>query len=186
MAGERFEETRVREKIVRSEEIYHGRVVNLVVHEVELPDGKHSKRELVRHPGAVAVVALDDQQQVLLVRQYRIAADQILHEIPAGTLDPDEGPEACAVRELQEETGYKPGRIEHIGGLYVAPGYTTEFIHLYLATDLQESRLDMDDDEFLEVKRVPLAEALNMIERNEIIDGKSIAALLLVARRMGI
>ena len=173
------------EKITHTESIYSGRVVKLVVHDVELPDGKSSKRELVQHPGAVAVVALDAEQNVLLVRQYRIAADQILLEIPAGTLNPGEDPEACAVRELQEETGYRPGQIEKIGGIFVAPGYTTEFIHLYLASDLIDSKLAQDEDEFLEVERLPLAEALKWVEQGDIIDGKSISALLLVARRLG-
>ena len=176
----------MREKITHTDEIYNGRVVKLVVHDVELPDGKHSKRELVRHPGAVAIVALDPDQNVLLVRQYRIAADRILSEIPAGTLNPGEDPQVCAIRELQEETGYKPGKIERIGGIFVAPGYTTEFIHLYLATDLAESSLDQDEDEFIEMDRVPLIEAIAMIERGDIIDGKSTAALLLVARRLGV
>jgi ADP-ribose pyrophosphatase len=174
------------EKIMHTDEIYNGRVVKLVVHDVELPDGKHSKRELVRHPGAVAIVALDPDQNVLLVRQYRIAADRILSEIPAGTLNPGEDPQVCAIRELQEETGYKPGNIERIGGIFVAPGYTTEFIHLYLATNLAESSLDQDEDEFIEMDRVPLSEAIAMIERGDIIDGKSTAALLMVARRMGV
>lgn len=174
------------EKITHTEPIYSGRVVKLVVHDVELPDGKSSKRELIQHPGAVAIVALDPDQNVLLVRQYRIAADRVLVEIPAGTLNPGEDPETCAVRELQEETGYRPGQIEKIGGIFVAPGYTTEFIHLYIASDLSESRLAHDDDEFLEVDRMPLAEALKLIERGDIIDGKSISALLLVARRLGV
>jgi ADP-ribose pyrophosphatase len=174
------------EKITHTEPIYSGRVVKLVVHDVELPDGKPSKRELIQHPGAVAIVALDPDQNVLLVRQYRIAADRVLVEIPAGTLNPGEDPETCAVRELQEETGYRPGQIEKIGGIFVAPGYTTEFIHLYMASDLSESRLAHDDDEFLEADRVPLAEALKLIERGDIIDGKSISALLLVARRLGV
>lgn len=174
------------EKITHTEPIYSGRVVKLVVHDVELPDGKPSKRELVQHPGAVAIVALDADQNVLLVRQYRIAADQIMLEIPAGTLNPGEDPQVCAIRELQEETGYLPENIEKIGGIYVAPGYTTEFIHLYLATGLSASKLAHDEDEFIELDRVTLAEALAKIETGEIIDGKSISALLLVARRMGL
>jgi ADP-ribose pyrophosphatase len=176
----------VEEKIIKTEQIYKGRVVTLVVHDVELPDGKQSKRELVLHPGAVALVAFDAQQNVLMVRQYRTAASRILWEIPAGTLNPGEEPEACAVRELQEETGYKPGQIEALGGLFVAPGYTTEFIHLFLATDLIESTLEQDDDEFLELERLPLSEALAMIERGDIIDAKTITGLLRVARRMGV
>jgi ADP-ribose pyrophosphatase len=172
--------------VLHTEEVFRGRVVNLSVLEVRLPDGTQSQRELVKHPGAVALVALDESNDVLLVRQYRIAAEKVMLEIPAGTLDADEPPEVCAERELQEETGYRPNKLERIGGLYAAPGYTTEFIHLFLATNLQESRLDMDDDEFIEVERVPLAEAVAMIERGEIIDGKSIAGLLWVARRLGV
>jgi ADP-ribose pyrophosphatase len=175
----------VSEKITRTQSIYEGRVVKLALLDVELQDGSQSKRELVRHPGAVAVVALDEARHVLLVRQFRIAAGKLLLEIPAGTLEPDEAPLTCAERELQEETGYRPGKIEAMGGLFVAPGYTTEYIHLFFATDLSESRLQADADEFIEVERIPLADAVAMIERGEIIDGKSIAGLLRVARRLG-
>jgi ADP-ribose pyrophosphatase len=174
------------ETIIRTESIYEGRVVRLALLDVQLPDGKLAKRELVRHPGAVAIVALDAAQHLLLVRQFRIAAGQVLLEIPAGTLEPDESPLACAERELQEETGFRPGSLESIGGIYVAPGYTSEFIHLYYATDLTASRLDGDADEFIEVERVPLTEALAMIERGDIIDGKSIAGILRVARKLGV
>jgi ADP-ribose pyrophosphatase len=176
----------MRETIVHTEEIYDGRVVNLLIHEVRLPDGKPARREVVRHPGAVAMVALDEEQNVLLVRQYRIAADRMMLEIPAGTLEPDESPDICAVRELREETGYKPARLRSLGGVYVAPGYTSEFIHLYLATDLEESALQADDDESIEVKRLPLGEALRMVEQGEIVDGKTVVALLLVARQFGL
>lgn len=172
------------ETILSREEIYSGRVVNLSVATVRLPNGGESRRELVKHPGAVAIVALDADQNVLLVRQFRLAAGKILLEIPAGTLKPDEPPEVCARRELQEETGYLPGKLEAIGGIYPAPGYTTEYIYLYLATDLSESKLEMDDDEFIEIERIPLKEALGMVERDELVDAKSITALLKVARRL--
>ncbi len=162
--------------------IYSGRVVNLVVADVQLQNGMTSKRELVRHPGAVAIVAIDANDHVLLVRQYRFAAQQVMTEIPAGTLNPGEDPAFCAERELQEETGYKAGELISLGGLFVAPGYTTEFIHLFLARDLSESRLAMDDDEFIDVQRVPFNDALAMIDHGQIIDGKSIVGLLKVAR----
>jgi ADP-ribose pyrophosphatase len=176
----------MQETTLHTEQIYKGRVVNLVVLDVRLPNGEESKRELIRHPGAVAIVALDETRNVLLVRQYRIAAGRVLREIPAGTLEPDEPPLDCAVRELQEETGYRPGRLEALGGMYVAPGYTTEYIHVFLATDLSESRLAADSDEFIEVDRVPLADAVGLIERGEIVDGKSIIGLLKVARMLGV
>ena len=111
------------ETIISTERVYDGNLVKLDLHQVELPDGQHSKREIVRHPGAVAVVAFDDEQNVILVRQYRLAADKIMLEIPAGTLNPGETPEECAFRELQEETSYRPGKIELLGGIYTAPGY---------------------------------------------------------------
>ncbi len=173
------------EAITREEHVYDGRVVHLVVLDVTLPDGRTARRELVRHPGAVALVPLigDD---VLLVRQFRIAAEGVMLEIPAGTLNAGEDPAACAERELQEETGYRPGALEPLGGIFVAPGYTTEFIHLFLATGLEESRLAMDDDEFIELVRMPLADALALVESGEIIDGKTATALLKVARLRGL
>ncbi len=175
----------MKEVELRSERLYSGRIIKLDLLDVRLPDGNEARREIIRHPGAVALVALDEAENVLLVRQYRTAADRILLEIPAGTLHPGEDPDACAERELQEETGYRPGTLEHIGGVYTAPGYTTEFIHLYYATGLSESRLSMDDDEFIEVERVTLDEAIAMIERGEIADGKSVSGILRVARRLG-
>lgn len=175
----------MQETITHKEQVYDGRIVHLELLDVTLPNGETAKRELVRHPGAVAIVPLIGED-VLLVRQYRIAAGQTMLEIPAGTLNPGEAPLICAERELQEETGYKPGVLEPLGGIFTAPGYTTEFIHLYLARDLGESRLAMDDDEFIEVVRVPLREALEMLNTGEIKDGKSAAALLLAARRLGV
>lgn len=174
------------EKILSTQEIFKGRIVNLVVHEVLLPDGGLSKREVIRHPGAVAVVAIDDAQCVLLVRQYRIAAGMITLEIPAGVLEPGEQPEVCARRELQEETGYRPGQLEPLGSLYTAPGYTSELIQLYLGTALVEQALAGDADEFLTLERLSLPEALRRIEAGEIIDAKSQIGLLRAARRFGL
>lgn len=174
------------ETIVSTRKVYSGKIVKLDVHEVILPDGQHSKREQIRHPGAVAVVALDEQQNLILVRQFRLAAKQIMIEIPAGTLYPEEPPEECAIREMQEETGYKPARLEALGGFFVAPGYTTEYIHLFLATELTPSPLPGDVDEFIEVLKLPFADALKMIDSGEIMDAKTITGLLRVARRMGL
>jgi ADP-ribose pyrophosphatase len=183
-----MQDHQLQETIISTEEIFKGHVVKLAVHTVRLPNGETGKREVVHHPGAVALVALEgalDGDQVLLVRQYRTAASQILYEIPAGTLNPGENVEDCAIRELQEETGYKPGKLEKLAGFFVAPGYTTEYIQLFLATELSESRLNTDDDEFVDLVRMPLREALLMIERGEIVDGKSIIGLLQVARQRG-
>src|SRR2546421_610982 len=126
------------EKLVESKLIYNGRIVHLYVDTVELPNGKRAQREIVRHTGAVAIVPIDSDGNVVMVRQYRHAAGRVLLEIPAGTLNPGEDPDLCAGRELQEETGYKPGKLRRIGGIHLAPGYSTEFIHLYVATQLVE------------------------------------------------
>lgn len=173
------------ETVIASEAAFLGRLVKVYVETVRLPDGQQARREIVRHPGAVALVPLLPDSTVLLVRQYRHAAGQVLLEIPAGTLEPGEDPLQAAARELQEETGYWPGRLERLTAEYTAPGYTTELIHLFLATELIESRLAADDDEFLEVVRLPFAEALRRVEAGEIQDGKTMIGLLLAARRLG-
>src|SRR5678815_2023474 len=174
------------EKTLSTKRIYSGRIVTLDLCEVELPDGQHQMREIIRHPGATALIALDNQNHILLVRQYRSASAQVMTEIPAGVLNPDEFPLTAAIRELQEETGYKPGKVESLGGFYVAPGYSTEFIHLFVATQLIESRLPADIDEFIELDHVALSDALAMIDRGEIQDAKTIIALLKYARLQSI
>ncbi len=174
------------ERSVSKRAIYDGRVIHVELHDVELADGKTVKRELVRHPGAVAIVPLDADHQVLLVQQFRFAAGRSLLEIPAGTLEPGEAPDLCAERELREEIGYRPGRLEPLGGIYAAPGYTTEFIHLYVARDLTPDPLAMDADEDIHTVRLSLVAALEKIESGEIIDGKSVAGLLRTARRLGV
>ncbi len=176
----------MREEITNTEQIYNGRIVDLAVHDVTLPDGTQAKRELITHPGAVAIVALDAAQNVLLVRQFRLGAGAVLVELPAGTLEADEDPDVCAVRELREETGYRPGQLERIGGWYVAPGYTTEYIHLYVASDLTHDPIDGDEDEFLELVRVPFEEALAMVESGEMGNSTGVAGLLRAARHLGL
>jgi ADP-ribose pyrophosphatase len=167
------------ENIISSELLYDGRIVHLYRETVRLPNGEVATREVVKHAGAVAIVPIDAEGNVLMVRQYRLPTRRTLLEIPAGTLEPEEAPLICAARELQEETGYKPGHLEQLGGIYTAPGYTSEFIHLFLATDLTESRLAPDADEFLQLVRLPFSETLRLINTGEIADGKTISGLLL-------
>lgn len=173
------------ETVLDTETIYDGKLVHLSRVTVRLPNGEQSFREIVRHPGAVAMVPLTAEGEVILVQQFRLASNRIMLEIPAGTLEPGEEPQVAAERELQEEIGYRPGRLTSLGGEFTAPGYTTEFIHLYLAEDLEAAPLAVDDDEFLEIVTLPLDEALRRVESGTIQDGKTIAALLLTARRLG-
>ena len=176
----------MKEEILSTEDIFNGRVVHLKVHRVKLPDGNESIREIIYHQGAAAIVAIDDEQQLLLVKQFRLGAGQVTYEIPAGLLEPGEDPQQAISRELREETGYRPLNVEAIGGIYVAPGYTTEYIHLYYASAYEYAPLEQDEDEFVEAIRIPFAQALAMIDSGEIIEAKSIVALLKVARRSGL
>ncbi len=173
------------ETVDKRERIYTGKVVTFDVLSVTLPNGQPARREVVSHPGAVAIVPLDEQDNVYLVRQFRTAAGQSLLELPAGTLEPDEDPAACAERELQEEAHLKPGQLQSLGGFYVAPGYTTEYIHLFLAQTLTPSALPPDEDEFIDVVKMPLNDALAAAMDGTIIDGKTIIGLLYVARLLG-
>ncbi|MBN2305340.1 MAG: NUDIX hydrolase [Anaerolineae bacterium] len=177
------------ETLLDSRPVYLGKLVKLHVDTVQLPDGSRTEREIIRHPGAVAMVPLLDGDNgeitVVLVQQYRHAAAQVTLEIPAGGLEPGEDPLVGAVRELQEEIGYKPGKLELLASEFPAPSYTTECVHLFLATELTPSRLDGDADEFMNVVPLPLDEALRRIESGAITDAKTMIALLLVARRLG-
>lgn len=173
------------EQVAASRRIYEGRVISLRVDSVTLPDGRSTVREVVEHEPVVVVVPLDDQGNVLLVRQYRLPAQRFLLELPAGGIDPGESPEEAVQRELQEETGQRAGRLERLGGFFISPGYCDEYMHLFLATDLQPSSLPADTDERIEVVRVPLREALGMAERGEIYDVKTVAGLWMGASRKG-
>ncbi len=169
--------------VVSSRTVYEGRVIReLSVQEVALPNGHTVTLELIRHPGAVAVVPVDSQGNAVLVRQYRHATGSWLLEVPAGKLDhPGEAPEDCARREVEEETGYLAGDLVALGWIWTTPGFTNEKIFLYLARDLTASRSNLQDDEVLTVERVPLAEAIRLAEAGEITDGKSVCALLRAA-----
>jgi ADP-ribose pyrophosphatase len=177
--------TDLNETLISSEPAFLGKLVKLYVETFEAPGGQQFKREIIRHPGAVAMITLTATGDVLLVRQYRGAAQKALLEIPAGTLEPGEDPHDAAVRELQEEVGYKPGTLERLSGEFTAPGYTSEYIHLFLATDLTPSRLSQDEDERIDVESLPLDEAVRRVMSGEIEDGKTIIGLLMVARRLG-
>jgi ADP-ribose pyrophosphatase len=179
----------LRERLVSSEVLRRGRILEFRVDTVELADGSRSTRDIAGHPGAVAMVAIDPDGNVLLVRQWRHAIGQALLEIPAGSLDrhPDGSVEdhaAAAARELEEETGYRANHWRYLGRFYSAPGFTSELLHIYLATELSpahEGRLGPDADERLELQRMSLAEAVAMAERGELHDAKSLVGLLWVA-----
>ncbi len=173
------------------ETIYRGKVLNLYRDRVEVrPDGRGSARTLelehVEHPGAACVVPFLDAERVVMLRQFRYSAGAEIWEIPAGKLDDGEPPEACARRELVEETGYHPGRLEPLATLLMTPGFSDERCTIFEATDLELREPDAGDDEFLEVVEVPLGEAVAMVGRGEIQDSKTVAGLLLAARRRGI
>lgn len=172
------------EKTISSERVYEGRVLNLRVDTVQLDQGKTTRREIVEHRGAVALVPLDAHGNVLLVRQFRKAVEQDLLEIPAGTLESGEDALACAHRELEEETGYRAANVREIGGFYPCPGYSTEYIHVFLATGLTPGAEHGDEDEDIEVESVPFFRALEMIDRGEIRDAKSIIGLLTLKSHM--
>jgi ADP-ribose pyrophosphatase len=172
------------ETVLASERVYEGRILNLRVDEIRTPTGVEALREIVENGGAVAMVALDDQQRVVLVKQYRHAVRGLVIEIPAGKLDGDEDPLEGAQRELREETGFRAGRFERLGNFYPAPAWSTELVYLYLATDLTPGPAQLEADEAIELLRVPLTEAIDMIHSGAIIDGKTIAALLLAQQRL--
>lgn len=168
------------EKTLSSQQIYDGRAVKLRVETVAKPSGKTTTREIVEHSDCVAVVVLDSKNNAILVRQFRKAVGKILLEIPAGGIAPGEQPIACVRRELQEEIGYLPNKIDKLGGFYSAPGYCTEYLHLYVATHLIPSQLEAEDTKDIEVVRVPLSRIPELIASGEICDAKSVAGLLRV------
>jgi len=167
------------EKTLATQRIYQGRAVNMRVDTVENAGGAETTREVVEHSDCVAVVVIDEQDNVLLARQFRHAVGKFLLEIPAGGIDSGEEPVDTVCRELQEEIGYCPRRIERLGGFYTTPGYGTEYLHCFLATDLVSSRLVAEDTESIELLRVPSEQIPLLIMSGEICDAKSIAALLL-------
>lgn len=164
---------------------YSGRVISLDLDVVRFPDGSTGTLEMIRHPGASAVLPVlnsDSDPDVLLIRQYRYAAERYLYEVPAGRLDPGELPEDCARRELREETGYRADNVQSLFTMYTTPGFTDEKIHLFVATGLTSGASEREADEFMELVPTKLSNALAMIERGEIQDAKTALALLYASR----
>ncbi|MGG2014194.1 NUDIX hydrolase [Bacillus sp. S10(2024)] len=167
------------ERTVATEPIFDGRVIKVRVDEVVLPNGETSKREIVKHPGAVAIIAITDDEKIVLVEQYRKAMEKELVEIPAGKLEQGEKPEATAIRELEEETGYICENMELITSFYTSPGFADEIVYVYEATGLKkkEDKADLDEDEFVELMEVSLEEALQLIKEQRIHDAKTMFAI---------
>lgn len=163
---------------VSSEKIYDGKIINLRIDTVELPNKKYAKREIVEHKGAAAILAVDDDNKIILVRQYRKAVENFLYEVPAGKLEINEDPLNCASRELIEETGYCANKIEKITEFYTCPGFCNEKLYLYKATELKQVEHNRDDDEFIEIVKVSIEEAKEMVKQNKIIDAKTQIAIL--------
>jgi ADP-ribose pyrophosphatase len=175
------------EKTIRSERLYHGRIFDLIIEEVEDAAGNIHKREIVRHPGGSVVVPLFDNGDILLVRQYRYPYKKFIVELPAGKLEPHEDPLVAAKRELQEETGYEADQYEELTAMFTTPGFCNEVLHIYLATGLKKSMLGQNLDEgeqSLTVEFLPLSMAIEKITRGEINDSKTIVGILLTERKL--
>jgi len=169
----------IEEQTVSSDRIYTGKVISLKVDTVEVPKKGYQKREIIEHPGAVGIVAITDDNKVLLVRQFRKAIEKVLWEIPAGKLEQGESPKDCAIRELKEATGYSANNIKLIHKFYTSSGFSNQKIYVYLATDLEKGECCLDEDEFLELHEVNLKDAYEMINKNDIEDAKTSIGLLL-------
>ncbi|MDI3507825.1 MAG: ADP-ribose pyrophosphatase [Clostridiales bacterium] len=172
----------LREETISSEDIYKGSFLSLRKDIVRLPNGKISSRDIVVHPGAVVVVAIDDGGYIPMVRQYRKAVDDTLLELPAGKMEYGEDPGQCALRELAEETGYIADNIRPLTAFYSTPGFSTENMYLFLATGVTKGTSDTDDDEFIEVEHYKLDQLVEMVMAGDIKDSKSIVGILFVAR----
>ena len=170
----------LKEEMVSQQTVYEGIIVNVRRDKARLLDGRIANREVVEHPGGVCVAALTEDGCLLFVRQFRYPYQKVLLELPAGKLDPGEDPLEAGKRELREETGAEAARYESLGELYPSPGYCGEIIHLYAATGLTFGQMSPDEDEFLEVEKIPLEEAARMVLDNEIADAKTQAAVLKV------
>jgi ADP-ribose pyrophosphatase len=169
-------------ELIKSEPVFQGRAFKIRRDYLKMPDGREAKFDIVEHGGSVILIPIDQDGNLLFVRQYRHAAGMPMLELPAGTLEHGEDPAACAAREIREETGFAAGRLEEVGQFYLAPGYSTELMLVFLARDLKHDPLDADADEFLSLEKIPLAQAIHMAVQGEIPDAKTLAALFLAER----
>lgn len=168
------------EKTIKTEKIFDGKIITLQVDDVTLPNGETSKREIIKHPGAVAVIAITKENKIVLVEQYRKPLEKSLVEIPAGKLEPGENPMIAAIRELEEETGYTTNNLSFITSFYTSPGFADELLHLYITDDIVkvDQPRALDDDEFVEVLELTLDEAKQYVEEERIHDVKTAYAVL--------
>ncbi|MCF6096705.1 NUDIX hydrolase [Thermovorax subterraneus] len=166
------------EATINTKYIFSGKILKLRLDEVKLPDGKFSTREIVEHPGAVAIVPIDEDKNVIMVRQYRKPVEEMLLEIPAGKLEVNEDVKICAQRELLEETGYKAKKLIHIMDFYTTPGFSNEKMSLFLAFGLEEAESKADEDEFIKKEKIPIEKAMDMVKNGEIKDAKTMVGLL--------
>ena len=169
------------EKTIDEKNIYKGKIINVNLRTVELPNGKISKREIVNHPGGVAILAFKDDNTILMVEQFRNPIQKKLLELPAGKLEPGEDTKVCGLRELEEETGYKADKFEYMGKIVTSPGFCDEYIYIYKAEDLYKGTTGLgDEDEFINVHELNIEKAKEMIKNGEIIDGKTISAFAMI------
>ena len=168
------------EEIISSKTLYEGKVINLKLNEVVLENGAKASREIVEHPGGVCVLGIDEDKNVLMVKQFRAPFGRVLLEAPAGKLDKGEDHLACGKREFLEETGYTAKKMTYLGEFYPSVGFLTEKIHIYMAEGLTKEEQHLDEDEFLNVLKVPLSKLLEMVKKNEIKDAKTVIGLLMV------
>ena len=173
------------EVVIGTQEIYKGKVVHLRVDTVKQPDGREAKREVVAHRGATCIVPITSEGEILFVTQFRLPAGKTLLELPAGTLEIGEDPEYCAARELEEETGYKAGELKYLFNMYMAPGYSSELIYAYLATDLQIGQVNPDEGENIELTSISFETVETMLRTGGFQDAKTIAALSVALRTLG-
>jgi ADP-ribose pyrophosphatase len=175
--------------LLKREKKYHGKIIDLTVDHLQYPSGNTTYREIVEHPGGAVILCLFENSEILLIKQYRHPFGHDVVELPAGKLDAGEDPLACAQRELQEETGYAARRWEKMTALYATPGFCNEVLHLFLAQELfphEKGQALEEGEASIEIIRVPISEAISMIERQQIVDGKTIAGILLAARKTGL